>query len=421
MWIGGGISGMGEIPILGVKAKGLTSLIRKIFYSGTEGFAYDPNDLTTMFQDAAGIVPVTAVGQPVGLMLDKSNGLVLGSELVDKTIVPSSWTLYGANTATSPDVNIVSLNYVDKTTLGLLILNAAKALNTDIRNSGWYEVSLDIKVPNGQVWIQVAEVPNNKAQLITPLESYKRVTWKILTGVSIPQIHVFGSAGTVPSSVLIKNISVKKLHGNHAFQTVSASRPILQRNDTTGAYYLAFDGVDDYLQTNNIDFTSTDKVSLFAGVQKLSDATRGVLVHTGSSTPNPGVLGNFDLEAPSFELKGYSVTLPGALGNFDAKNSTATAPHSAVLSAKLWQSAPSISSSIQLKVNNILAPVFGGGATLPGNFGNLPMCIGRRGGAALAFNGHIYSLIGIGRLTTDSETIALEKFIAKNTGVTLSV
>ncbi len=33
---------------------------------------YDPKDLTTLFQDAAGTTPVTSDGDPVGLMLDKS-------------------------------------------------------------------------------------------------------------------------------------------------------------------------------------------------------------------------------------------------------------------------------------------------------------------------------------------------------------
>jgi len=33
---------------------------------------YDPSDLTTMFQDSAGTIPVTADGQPVGKILDKS-------------------------------------------------------------------------------------------------------------------------------------------------------------------------------------------------------------------------------------------------------------------------------------------------------------------------------------------------------------
>lgn len=48
--------------------------IQKLFANGEQGFFYDPNDLSTMYQDAAGTVPVTAAGQLVGLMLDKSKG-----------------------------------------------------------------------------------------------------------------------------------------------------------------------------------------------------------------------------------------------------------------------------------------------------------------------------------------------------------
>jgi len=43
-----------------------------IFAGGTEGAWYDPSDLSTLFQDSAGTTPVTASGQPVGKMLDKS-------------------------------------------------------------------------------------------------------------------------------------------------------------------------------------------------------------------------------------------------------------------------------------------------------------------------------------------------------------
>lgn len=43
-----------------------------LFTTGVNGAWYDPSDFSTMFQDAAGTVPVTAVGQPVGRILDKS-------------------------------------------------------------------------------------------------------------------------------------------------------------------------------------------------------------------------------------------------------------------------------------------------------------------------------------------------------------
>jgi hypothetical protein len=43
-----------------------------LFSSGTMGVWFDPSDFSTMFQDSAGTTPVTAVGQPVGKILDKS-------------------------------------------------------------------------------------------------------------------------------------------------------------------------------------------------------------------------------------------------------------------------------------------------------------------------------------------------------------
>lgn len=43
-----------------------------LFSAGEQGVWYDPSDLSTLFQDAAGTIPVTAAEQPVGLMRDKS-------------------------------------------------------------------------------------------------------------------------------------------------------------------------------------------------------------------------------------------------------------------------------------------------------------------------------------------------------------
>lgn len=262
--------------VMGGSLKTLTQLIKSIFATGEQGFAYDPNDLSTMFQDAAGTVPVTAVGQPIGLIRDKSG-----------------------------------------------------------RN-------------------------------------------------------------------------------NHAFQTVSASRPILRQNATTGAYYLAFDGTNDSLRTNNIDFTATNKVSLFAGVRKMSDANAGVLLELSTSVANTGTF--VITSPPNGSEPSYSAG--SNLGLLTAPKTPVifSAPRSDVLTMR----ATGNPSSISLRVNSTQAAssAVSHGA---GNYGNHPLYIGRRAGTSLPFNGHLYSLIGIGRLTSDSETIALEKTIAKNTGVTLNV
>lgn len=56
----------------GASAPSLTAQVQALFASGESGIWYDPSDFATLFQDSAGTTPVTAVGQPVGLVLDKS-------------------------------------------------------------------------------------------------------------------------------------------------------------------------------------------------------------------------------------------------------------------------------------------------------------------------------------------------------------
>lgn len=253
--------------------------IQKLFSNNEQGFFYDPSDLSTMYQDAAGSVPVTAAGQPVGLIRDKSG-----------------------------------------------------------RN-------------------------------------------------------------------------------NHAFQTVSASRPILKRNATTGAYYLAFDGADDFLQTNNIDFTSTDKVSLFAGVTKLADTTQIIAELSQGISANAGSF--YFVAGTDGGGNGYVSMARGSssvgIGKA-ARNFTYLAPDVAVLSVK-----HDISGNLSSMRRNGVIGIDGLDAKGTGNFGNYPLYIGRRAGTSLPFNGHLYGLIGVGKLVSNNETVAIEKELAKNTGVTLNV
>src|SRR5690606_19823768 len=51
-----------------------------LFLDGENGAWYDPSDLSTVFQDAAGATP-GAAGSPVGLLLDKHLGGEIGPEL----------------------------------------------------------------------------------------------------------------------------------------------------------------------------------------------------------------------------------------------------------------------------------------------------------------------------------------------------
>ena len=43
-----------------------------LFTQSEPGFWYDPSDITTLFQDSTGLIPVTTAGQSVGKVVDKS-------------------------------------------------------------------------------------------------------------------------------------------------------------------------------------------------------------------------------------------------------------------------------------------------------------------------------------------------------------
>lgn len=61
-----------NIPVARGKTQTIAQQVAALFSAGEQGAWYDPSDMSTMFQDPAGTTPVTAVGQAVGRILDKS-------------------------------------------------------------------------------------------------------------------------------------------------------------------------------------------------------------------------------------------------------------------------------------------------------------------------------------------------------------
>jgi hypothetical protein len=385
-------------------------LIKSLFANNEQGFFYDPNDLSTMFQDSAGTIPVAAVGQPVGLMLDKSRGLALSSERNSNQNFDNlnGWTTGSATTAVIENSEV-------KVTFGGRISSSINwfALSGSYFVGKVYKVSFDATYISGgyleagfgyQAGIVVSS--NSNAGIKT------RYTFTSGGPFNQATYLLAFSATTAGSVWKIDNVSVKEVLGNHAFQTTSAARPILRKNAVTGANYLEFDGSDDFLQTSNIDFTSTDKVSLFTGVRKLSDASVGMIAEFSNNLNNN--VGAFYLISPlsagaasvAFGTKGTTASVSIAIN--------IVAPKSFVM-----RGVGNISGDVSANYTN---GVLGDIRTTDqgtGNYGNYPLYIGRRAGTSLPFNGHIYGLIGVGKLTSDSETIAIEKELAKRAGVTL--
>lgn len=219
------------------------------------------------------------------------------------------------------------------------------------------------------------------------------------------------AAGTIPVTALgqpVGRINDKSGRGNHAYQTTALSRPTLQQ-DSNGRYYLSFDGTDDGMVTNSIDFTGTNKMTLWAGVRKLSDAMTAIVCEL-STTLNTNT-GAFYLGAPGSVASNYVLASKGT-----AQASVIASPFVApITNVVACQASIATPTTVAIKVNGGVAST---SATTQGtgNYGNHPLYIGRRGGTSLPFNGRIYQLIGRGAETPLAQIAAMEQYVNVKTG-----
>ena len=382
-----------------------------LFSGGAPGAWYDPSDYGatgTLFQDSAGTTPVTAVEQPVGLMLDKSQGLALGPALISPETGP-----YVSAPAGVTAVGDSALSIVDGA-VRVTVTASVNASRMQIVFNGTagvtYKVQISIASNFGVVPAAFVNVtPSSSTTLVAGSSVLTLYLTAVATGAITLRLYPRATAAAsqvVGDYVEFSNISVKELPGNHAFQSTSASRPVL-KIDGNGKLYLKFDGVDDSLSTNSISFTSTDKMSVFAGVRKLSDAAQGMVAEIGNDANNA-----FLLLAPRTNAGlNYGFRSKGTTASDATSSSSYTSPITNTLTGL-----GDISGDLAtLRVNGVQAAQNTGDQGT-GNFGNYPLYIGRRAGSSLPFNGQMYSMIIVGKAVTAGELSGTETYVNQKTG-----
>ena len=335
---------------------------RKLFAAGAQGTWYDPSDYSTLFQDSAGATPVTAVEQSVRLMRDKSgNG--------NHATAPSD--------ASRPVLRSRYNNFVATATL------ATQSVTTLAAS---YKLSF---TGTGTITLSGTNIGVYSAGTNTITCTAGTLTATVAGTVTNADLRLSSTATSMP-----------------AYQLVTTST----NYDTAGFLpYLAFDGTDDSFATSSINFTATDKMAVFAGVTKLSDAAQSVIAELSASVA---------VNNSAFLLTGPN-TAGFANFNYRSKGTTAVdnivttyaAPYTAVLAATSNISG----STSSIRVNNgTFSTITTSQGT--GNFGNYPLYIGRRGGATLPFTGRIYQLIVCGKTLSASELASTEAYVNSKTG-----
>jgi hypothetical protein len=359
-----------------------------LFSSNEQGAWYDPSDLTTLFQDSAGTTPVTTAGQPVGLMLDKSQGLVLGPELVTNGdfATDSDWTKgtgwtiaggvasfdptgQGANSTISQDFSITWT----AATLGDIAANGTYKYRATASDGASYSVRLTVS-----------------GMTVTGLGQLRI----IVSGATF-----FASALNVRSfSGSIDNITVKLLPGNHATQATSSKRPTYQT--AGGLHYLAFDGVDDFMVPSGMAATS-GPVTVFCGAVTTNGETvaRQYILDVQTGRWISALVGDVAGGSQMFDDPAFTA---GSANWATESNGVVTFKH--------YASAGGIRvNGTELLTENVIERAIGGAIAIGS----------RNGGASNFVSGRLYSLIIRAASSNLAEISSTEFFIATKAGVTL--
>jgi hypothetical protein len=191
-------------------------MISPLFAAAEPGVWYDPSDLTTLFQDNAGTTPVTAPGQTVGLMLDKSQGLVLGAELVSSGAAALVGTATAATYSTSTGVGTVSR--VDAS-------NQSSVRWSSLNSTSNYKIR--VTCTSGNISIRAGDVSTAVLQTLTSGQSFDGFVVPAGGFFTITNAPVVGTSGFTVTSV-------REIAGNHATQATSTQRPTYGINPITG-------------------------------------------------------------------------------------------------------------------------------------------------------------------------------------------
>jgi len=192
----------------------------------------------------------------------------------------------------------------------------------------------------------------------------------------------------------------KSGRGNH----VTLTNVVLGIN-ADGFYHFKTNGTSSFGVTGNIDFSGTDKLTIFAGVRKITDAATGTVCEFSSNAAaTPGSFW--------FVVRSTKRWSAGSYGTVLASNEAGqgNAPETDVVTISYDISAP----RIQQRIDGQEYPA-GVGTQGTGNYGNFPLFIGAKNGTSSFFNGEIYQLVVRGSASTASEIQMAERIIARKT------
>ena len=419
-------------------------MVKHLFANGEPGFAkLDFSGFAGMYQDRARTIPYTAVEQPLGSFTglngvtatapaDVNRGVV--SARVNRIFLSTGFAASAAhplvgwvdnsasgwmdNYGTAPDGTTSTTLVIPGGTryTGIVLPTGSKftySIYIKKKVGATYELYVDSNVVGGPT-SAIFNAETGDANDVTPsVLGYGAVDhgdfWRIFLVGEVSLVngwvtpHIYGGVLSVEvwGAQCTVGAELKPYQGTRGTSY-----------DTVGfPHYLTFNGTNTTYVTPSIDFTGTDKMTVWAGVEKMSDAhAMGVMELTGDSAITDG---SFMLRAVDYnggtEVSSYARGNSAYHGQVIG-GAAVVAPVRYIHTLAVDLSA-SAGNQVESRFNGagFGAPIASVGG---GNFANAPLYIGSQNGGAYNFlEGSISSLIVRGAATSQPTKEAVNNLI----------
>lgn len=293
--------------------------------------------------------------------------------------------------------------------------NGLSWINIRMRDSGltdrwaWFNISNGtLGTVDTGLTASITAANNGFYRCVASISSVSTSSAPYMIGVVNANNAISYAPGSDMGSVWVWGADLRTGSSAGTYQRIAAATDYATAGFLPYLYFVT----DDSFGTNSIDFSATDKMSVCAGVTKLTDASTGVLVELSAIVNNAG---SFAIYAPNIGANYQALLNGSALAGRSA--TTYTAPITNVLYVGYDISQSTTAGEITARVNGAtptLTDLAGPAGT--GNFGNYPLFIGRRNNTLFPLNGNIYQLIVCGKTLSASELASTEAYVNSKTG-----
>jgi hypothetical protein len=449
-----------------------------LFAAGELGMWYDFSDFSTMFTDTAGTTPVTAAGQSVARVNDKSgrgNHLTQGTAasqpklearvnavVFSEDLANAAW-LKTLTTVTS-NVAAAPTSLGGAMTADGIIPSASAGLHwvqyttPTVPASGKFCYSVYVKTgPGGSGKCSIVCVSGGTAEMYVSLTIATSGVTMATSGSFPGTVSGYGAdaitadgwvrvwiAGNPDITTTTRRFRVQCQdaagQANVAFDGTTTQLYVFGAQiepgvgppsryqwstaaatyDTTGfPWYLNFDGTDDFLAgLAAYPAPNTDKLTIWAGIHKANDILLGSILEP-SPDPN-GNPGSWGILGPGNDTKAsYSFRTRGGGASLTIGETPLNfpAPRSDVISCALNNAGATNALKVTGRVRGVAQTLTLTGAAGTGNYASLVPYVGRRGGTALPYNGKIYGLIARFTTSTAQQITDAEQWMAGKVGI----